>query len=63
MADIQVGDHIVSRGAVENDVFVPKGLMVLGPEQWQRFQEFQAQMGGGNKPAAPDNNSPPKPQE
>ena len=32
MADIQVGDHIVSRGAVQNNVFVPKGLMVLGPE-------------------------------
>ena len=63
MADIQVGDHIISRGAVQNDVFVPKGVMVLGPEQWQRFQEFQAQMGGGNnKPATPDS-APPKPQE
>ena len=63
MADIQVGDHIVSRGAVQNSVFVPKGLMVLGPEQWQRFQEFQAQMGGCHKPAAPDNSAPTKPQE
>ena len=63
MSDIQVGDHIVSRGAVQNNVFVPKGLMVLGPEQWQRFQEFQAQMGGGNKPAAPGNSAPTKPQE
>lgn len=63
MADIQVGDHIISHGAVQNNVFVPKGLMVLGPEQWQRFQEFQAQMGGSNsKPATPDN-APPKPQE
>ena len=63
MADIQVGDHIVSRGAVQNNVFVPKGLMVLGPEQWQRFQEFQAQMGSGNKPATPGNSAPTKPQE
>lgn len=63
MADIQVGDHIISRGAAQNDVFVPKGLMVLGPEQWQRFQEFQSQMGGGNTTAAPDKNAPAKPQE
>lgn len=63
MADIQVGDHIVSHGAVQKDVFVPKGLMVLAPEQWQRFQEFQAQMGGGaNKPATPEA-APQKPQE
>jgi hypothetical protein len=62
MADIQVGDHIISRGALENDMFVPKGVMVLGPEQWKRFQEFQAQMGSGNKPASPDA-APPKPQE
>src|SRR5215475_5704809 len=55
MADIQVGEHIVSRGEVRNDVFVPKGVMVLNAEQWQRFQEFQAQMGGENKPAAPNN--------
>jgi len=62
MADIQVGDHIVSRGAVQNNVFVPKGVMVLGPVQWERFQQFQAQMGSGNKPATPDN-APAKPQE
>ena len=60
MADIQVGDHLISRGAVEKDVFVPKGVMVLGPEQWQRFQEFQGMMGGGNTPA---DRTPPKPQE
>lgn len=63
MADIKVGDHIVSRGEAQKDVFVPKGLMVLGPEQWQRLQEFQAQMGGGsNKPATPES-APQKPQE
>jgi Domain of unknown function (DUF5666) len=62
MADIQVGDHVISRGEVQKDVFVPKGVMVLGPEQWKRFEEFQAQMGGANKPAATDS-APPKPQE
>jgi len=63
MADIQVGDHIISHGAVQKDTFVPKGLMVLGPEQWQRFQEFQEQMSGrGNKPAVPET-APQKPQE
>jgi hypothetical protein len=62
MADIQVGDHIISRGEVQKDVFVPKGVMVLGPEQWKRFQEFQGQVGAGNKPAA-TNSAPPKPQE
>jgi len=61
MADIQVGDHIISRGEVQKDLFVPKGVMVLGPEQWKRFQEFQGQA-GGNKPAATDS-APSKPQE
>jgi Domain of unknown function (DUF5666) len=62
MADIQVGDHVISRGELHKDVFVPKGVMVLGPEQWKRFQEFQAQAGGEAKPAATDS-APPKPQE
>jgi hypothetical protein len=61
MADIQVGDHLISRGALQKDVFVPKGVMVLGPEQWKRFQEFQAQTGGASKPT--DSAPPPKPQE
>jgi Domain of unknown function (DUF5666) len=63
MADIQVGDHLISRGELQKDVFVPKGVMVLGPEQWKRFQEFQAQTGGASKPAATDSAAPPKPQE
>ena len=63
MADIQVGDHVISRGEVQKDVFVPKGVMVLGPEQWKRFQEFQGQMSsGGDKPATPAT-APPEPQE
>jgi hypothetical protein len=46
MADIQVGDHLFARGAVVNDVFVPKTVMVIGPEQWKRMQEMGAQAGG-----------------
>jgi hypothetical protein len=61
MADIQVGDHVMARGAVQNDVFVPKGVMVMNPEQWKRFQEFTSQT-NTSKPAGQDA-PPPKPQE
>ena len=57
MADIQVGDHVMARGAVQNEVFVPKGVMVMNPEQWARFQQFAAQV-NGSKPAE---SAPPKP--
>src|SRR5205814_8391898 len=40
MADIQVGDHVFVRGAVQNNAFVPKIVMVVGPEQWKRMQEM-----------------------
>ena len=40
MADIHAGDHIMARGAVANDVFVPKSLNVIAPEMWQRLQEM-----------------------
>jgi hypothetical protein len=46
MADIQPGDHLFARGAVENGVFVPKTVVVIGPEQWKRMQEMGAQAGG-----------------
>jgi hypothetical protein len=51
MADIQPGDHVFARGAVENDVFVPKTVVVIGPEQWKRMQEFgqQARGDGGGR--------------
>ncbi len=61
MADIQVGDYVVARGATQNNVFVPKGVMVMSAEQWKRFQEFAAQ-GNMAKPSGPDA-TPPKPQE
>ncbi len=47
MADIQPGDHVFARGAVENNVFVPKNLVVIGPDQWKRMQEFGQQAGAG----------------
>jgi hypothetical protein len=51
MADIQAGDHVFARGAVENNVFVPKTVVVVGPEQWKRMQEFgqQARGEGGRR--------------
>jgi hypothetical protein len=64
MADIQVGDHLFARGGVENNVFVPKTVVVIGPEQWKRLQEMGAeargeggrqrrQQGGAGAPPAP----------
>ena len=49
MADIQPGDHLFARGAVENNVFVPKSVIVIGPEQWKRMQEMGAQAGEGGR--------------
>lgn len=69
MADIQVGDHVMARGAVQNDIFVPKGVMVMNSEQWKRMQEMGAQYGGprptGSAAAAPESKGKPpaKPQE
>lgn len=56
MADIQPGDHLVMHGASQNGVFVPKTVMLVSPEQWERMQQFAkdgAPMSGnaGNPPA------------
>lgn len=70
MTDIKAGDHVIARGALENNVFVPKNLNVVSLEQWKRMQEMMAGGGPGappapdapaspNSPAAP--NSPPNP--
>ncbi len=63
MADIQPGDHIMVRGGMANNVFQPKSVMVIGPEQWKRMQEMG--MAGGPPPANPpkENNQPQKPPE
>jgi hypothetical protein len=59
MADIQPGDHVFVRGAVQNNVFVPKSVMVISPEQWKRMQDM-GMMPGGNKPAADSKPNPPQ---
>jgi hypothetical protein len=67
MADIQPGDHVVIRGAVQNNAFMPKNVMVLSPEQWARMEEIRKANGigpagnapAGKKPAtAPPSNPP-----
>jgi hypothetical protein len=63
MADIQVGDHVMARGSIENNVFVPKGVFVIGPEQWKRMQElgFFDEHGAPAKPGSSPNTKPPEP--
>jgi Domain of unknown function (DUF5666) len=50
MADLQVGDHLVAHGAMQDNVFVPRFIMVVGPEQWKRMQEM-----GGMRVSGPAN--------
>lgn len=47
MADLQAGDHVIVRGSMQNNVFVPKNVMILSAEQWQRMQEMGARRRGG----------------
>jgi Domain of unknown function (DUF5666) len=47
MADIQPGDHVVVRGAVQNNAFMPKNVMVLSPEQWKQLEEMRKMSGMG----------------
>jgi hypothetical protein len=59
MAEIQVGDHVIARGSMEKDVFVPKGVMVMNAEQWKRMQEMREQYSGQKAPGSEA--TPPKP--
>jgi hypothetical protein len=63
MADVQPGDHVVVRGAVQNNVFVPKNVMVVSPEQWKRIQEMAASRTApaGSVPATTPKQNPPQP--
>jgi Domain of unknown function (DUF5666) len=54
MADIRPGDHVMIRGASQNNAFVPKNAMVLSPEQWERMQQNRAR-------SAPATNAPANP--
>jgi hypothetical protein len=59
MAEIQPGDHVFARGAVQNNVFVPKNVMILSAEQWQRMQQMGARRRNGEGgPASPQPNAP-----
>jgi hypothetical protein len=61
MADIHPGDHLVARGASQNNVFTPKIVMIFSAEQWERMQQMVSGRGGpdGSAPAkAPATNPP-----
>jgi hypothetical protein len=68
MADIQPGDHVVIRGAVQNNAFVPKNVMVLSPAQWKQMEELRKMNGTGpagntppgSKPATAQKSNPPQ---
>ena len=57
MADVQVGDHLLARGALQDNVFVPKFVMVIGPEQWKRMQEMGVVRPGGPPKTGPGGSS------
>jgi len=66
MADIKPGDHVVVRGAVQDNAFVPKNVMVLSPEQWKQMEEMRKRSGmgpAGSAPAASKPATAPKPQQ
>jgi uncharacterized protein DUF5666 len=68
MADIQPGDHVVVRGAVQNNAFVPKNVMLLSREQWKQLEEMRKMSGAGpagnaparTKPATAPRSNPPQ---
>ena len=54
MTDIHPGDHVMIRGASQNNAFVPKNAVVLSPEQWERMQQNRARSApAANAPANP----------
>jgi hypothetical protein len=62
MVDIQPGDHVVVHGGVQNNMFVPKNVMVVSPEQWKRLQEMgmSGRGPGGSAPAGSPPSTDPK---
>lgn len=62
MADIHPGDHLMARGALQNNAFVPKNVMVFSAEDWERMQEMRrSRESSGKEPSSPPRNDPPKP--
>ena len=62
MADIQPGDHVVIRGGLQNNAFVPKAVILLSSEQWERVQQFAQGRAGeaGNASAKAPAGNPPR---
>ncbi|MBZ5527742.1 MAG: DUF5666 domain-containing protein [Acidobacteriia bacterium] len=61
MADIQPGDHLMARGAVQNNVSAPKNVAVFSAEEWRRMQEMRRGKDfSGKEPSAPAKSDPPK---
>jgi hypothetical protein len=59
MADIKAGDHLLVRGGLQQNVFVPKAVILVSPQQWERMQQFvQAGPGQSGHADAPAANSP-----
>ncbi len=58
MADIQPGDHVFVRGALQNNVFVPKSVQVIPAEQWKRMQDMGMMPGGNRRPGDAKPNLP-----
>jgi Domain of unknown function (DUF5666) len=58
MADVQIGDHLLARGALQDNVFVPKFVMVIGPDQWKRMQEMGGMRSGPAGNSGPGGASP-----
>lgn len=52
MADIHIGDHIFARGSLQENQFVPKSVMVIGPEQWKRLQDIGVAETSGKRNSA-----------
>jgi hypothetical protein len=63
MADVQPGDHLVARGAMQDNVFVPKFVMVIAPEQWKRMQEMGGMRQGGGSANSGSGGASQKPAE
>lgn len=59
MGDIQPGDHVVVRGGVQNNMFVPKNVILLSDEQWKRMQEMGMMNGKGPAGNVPAGSPPP----
>jgi hypothetical protein len=63
IADVHVGDHVMARGVMRSDAFMPKNVTVMNEEQWKRMQEMGAQNGAAKPAAAGTAATPAKPQE